>query len=320
MSWDDFKSVPDKTKDVTFRSTNSSHFYAIFRVGKKFKDINSIKHFEKHMEREINVPNADMNIKNELLIGNENIYGEVKNYIKDIKLRKNAVIARELLMTASPDFFKGLSKQDLEKWKTENIKWLQKNYGENCIYATLHKDEKTWHIHALIVPKFINEKGKSILSNARYFDGIEKFREWQTNYAEGMQQYFKCLNRGIKFSKQKHIMLKTYYNLIQKEINIKDMEQVIAKAKNSELLEIKIKSIQKTLEVYKNYNSKNDLEKNRAIQESKGLLKEIEVLRADKEVYNEALSMLSQQYKIPQYVVKAAIKFAENINDKELEK
>lgn len=115
-------------------------------------------------------------------------------------------------------------------------------------------------------------------------------------------------------------MIKQYYSLINKEINVNDMQQVIAKAKNSELLEIKIKAIQKTLEVYKNYNSKNSLEKDRAIQDSKELIKEITKLKENKEVYNEALSILSQQYKLPQYAVREAIRICENINDKELER
>jgi hypothetical protein len=328
VSWDDFQAISSEVKDVTFRSSGTGHFYAIFRIGKKYKEIegkqngglNAIKHFEKHMERKIEVQNADTKIENEILIGSRNIYGDVKEYIKDVKLRKNSVIARELLCTASPDFFKHLMQRDLEKWKDDNMKWLKDNFGDNCVYATLHKDEKTWHIHALIVPKFKNKKGEYILSNTRYFDGIEKMRGWQDNYANGMQEYFKCLKRGIKYSKSKHLTLKQYYTLINQNLNEKDMSQVVAKAKNTELLEIKIQAIEKTLEVYKNYNSKNSLEKDRAILESKSLIKEIEKMKDDKETYKDALSLLSQQYKIPQYVIKEAIRQCENINQRELDK
>jgi len=320
MSWEDFRSpaANSNVKDATFKSTNLSHFYAIYRIGKKYKEMTSIRNFEKHMERNMVVENANKNIENEILIGDGNINKNVKEYIKGIKIRKNAVIARELLMTASPDFFKGMMDSDLEQWKKDNIKFLKDNFGENCLYATLHKDEKTWHIHALIVPKFKNKKGENILSNTRYFDGIDKFREWQDNYAKAMQQHFKCLNRGIKYSKMKHICLKNFYSLINQNINEKDIQQLAAKAKNSELLEIKIRSIQKTLEVYKNYNSKNSLDKDNAINESKLLYKDIEKMKEDKDLYKEALSLISQQYKIPQYVVNEAIKQCEQINEKEL--
>ena len=326
MSWDDFNKVSNtKVREPLIRSTNHPHYYAIFRIGKKYKEmdgkqnsgLNLIKNFQKHMEREINVTNADANIQNEILIGDKNIYANVKEYIKDVKLRKNSVIARELLMSASPDFYKGLMKQDLELWKTENIKFLQDNFDSNCIYATLHKDESTWHIHALIVPKFMNKKNEFILSNTRYFDGIEKMRSWQDNYSQSMQQRFKCLNRGIKYSKAKHIEIKKWYAFIKQNTNIKDTSQLLAKVQEAELQTIKMKSVQKTLEIYKNYDSKSIRENDILVKESKELVKEIEILKTSNNTYKEAISVLSQQYRIPQYIVKEIIKECNHVNEHE---
>ena len=319
MSWDDFRSTPasTKVKEPLVRSTNIPHYYAIFRISTKYKTINSIGGFIKHCERENEVANADKNIENEILIGNSNVMNNIKSYVSDIKIRKNAVVARSLLMTASPDFFKAMSADEKQLWIADNIKFLNNYFGSNCVYATLHKDEKTWHIHAVIVPKFINKKGEPILSNTRYFDGIQKMREWQDNYSNSMKQRFKCLNRGVRYSKQKHIELKHFYGLLSQNVNEKDIKQLTAKAKNSELLEIKIKAIQKTLEVYKNYNSKNDLEKQSAILESKKLINEIEKIKDDKESYKQALSLISQSYKVPQYVIDQAIDMCKDINEKE---
>jgi len=322
MSWDDFRTPGAKEilKDNTSKSNSGNYFYSIYRIGKKYKEMTSVRNFEKHMERNMEVPNADKNIKNEILIGDKNINKNVNEYIKDVKLRKNSVIARELLMTASPDFFKGLMASDLEQWKNDNIKFLKDNFGDNCIYATLHKDEKTWHIHSLIVPKFKNKKNDWVLSNSRYFDGIDKFRAWQDKYALSMRQHFKCLNRGVKYSKAKHITMKEYYSMLNKKLNENSQEQILAKAKNSELQEIKIKAIERTLQVYKNYNSKNSLEKVKAITEAKELVKSIDNLKESKYIYKKALSILSQKYKVPQYLIDQAIKECENINDKENEK
>jgi len=60
--------------------------------------------------------------------------------------------------------------------------------------------------------------------------------------------------------------------------------------------------------------------KESAILESKGLLKEIEKLKGEKETYKEAISYISQQYRVPQYVVKECLREVEHINDRELEK
>jgi len=325
MSWDDFKAIPDQAKDVTFRSSGTKHFYCILRIGRKYKTtdgnvktaLNMVRHFQRHTEREVEVLNADTKIKNEIIIGDKDIYSKVQEHIKDIKIRSNAIVAREMLLTASPDFFHLITPAQLELWKEENLKWLKINFGENCVYATVHNDEKTVHLHCLIVPRFTNAKGQQILSNTRYFDGVEKFRAYQDNYSEHMQRAFKSLNRGIKYSKAKNIQVRNFYNLVNKELDTKDLSQVVAKAKNSELLEIKIKAIEKTLQVYKNYNSKNERMKENAILESKGLLKEIEKLKGEKETYKEAVSYISQVYKVPQYVVNECVREVEHINERE---
>ncbi|MBU3186628.1 plasmid recombination protein [Clostridium estertheticum] len=320
MSWEQFGdskykiSNKEKLKDITVGG-NSNFYYAIFRIADKYKTVNSINGFVNHMERENEVKNANTEIKNEILIGNKNVVNNVKNYISDIKLRKNAVIARSLLMSASPDFFKGLSETDLGLWKAVNIKFLKDSFGDNCIYATLHKDEKTWHIHALIVPKFKNKKGESILSNTRYFDGVEHMRAWQDNYSNSMKQRFKCLNRGVKYSKAKHVEVRAWYAMIEKKLDVNSHDQILAKARNSELLEIKLKAVQYTLETYKKYNNKNEL----ALQDAKILLKQIDKFKDDKDIYKDVVSLLSQRYEIPQYAIKEAIRECENINNKEKE-
>jgi len=272
------------------------------------------------MEREMDVSNADKNIENEIVIGDKNVVANVKEYIKDVKLRKNSVISRSLLMSASPDFFKGLMKTDLDHWKNDNVQFLKKNFGDNCIYATLHKDEKTWHIHALIIPKFKNKKNEYILSNTRYFDGVERMRAWQDNYSNHMKQRFKCLNRGVKYSKAKNVAVKKWYGMIEKQLNEKDYTQILAKARNSDLQEIKIKAIERTLKVYKNSNDKNMRMYDKAIVEAKELIKDIDNLKANKQRYKEELSYLSQQYKVPQYLIDNIIKECEQINEKEHER
>jgi len=331
MSWEDLRTTTthDDVKKATARSTNFSHFYCIFRIGKSYKVVDgsmlntlkTIRGFQIHMEREKEVPNANIKIKNEIMIGDKDIYNTVKEYIKDIKLRKDGVMAKELLLTASPDFFKGIMTKDLELWKQANIDYLLKTFGSNLVYLTCHNDEKSVHLHALIIPKFYNEKTKKyVLANKRYFGGAQRLREFQDNYSATMQEHFNCLKRGVKYSQAKHITMKEYYSLINQNLNEKDIKSLTAKAKNSELLEIKIKAIEKTLQVYKKYNSKNELEKDAAIKESKSLVKDIEKMKDDKEMYKEALSMISQQYEVPQYVLTSAIKMCENINNKEQER
>ena len=305
-------------KEPKYNHVSTGFYYAIFRVGKKYKNESNvskkfktpgdIKRFQKHMQREQETLNSN-GMPNEIMIGTKNIYEDVENYIKNVKLRSNSVIARELLLTASPGFFQGMPPSELERWKELNYNWLKKEFGDNCIYCVCHNDEKTYHLHVLIIPKFTNDKGKEILSNMRYFDGIDKFREWQDKYSSSMQQVFKSLNRGIRNSKAKHIEIKHFHAMVNAKLDEKDLKQVCAKAQNSELLEMKVKALMKTLESYKNHINSKDLDLS-------SLQKQIKELTKDKQLYKNAVEVLSQQYKIPQNAIKEVIKYANKEREK----
>jgi hypothetical protein len=290
---------------MDYVSFNTDVMYAILRIGKKHKNMYTIKGFQAHMEREKETLNADPTIENERLIGDKNIYEDMSVYLQGVKLRNNSVLAREVLLTASPAFFKGLNDNQLEQWKAINKEWLLDNFNDNCLYSTLHKDETTWHIHSLIVPKFIDKKGRLILSNTRYFDGRDKMIRWQDNYAAAMQRSFPKLERGIRYSKAKHIDIKTWYSLINAPMNENDIKSLCAKAKNSELLELKMKGVLKTLDSYKKYNTK-------AVQEVSKQSKELKKSKEEKEVYKEVISLLSKHYNINAEKIKGYINYAEN--------
>jgi hypothetical protein len=285
--------------------------YAVFRVSeKKYKDIKQLSGYQRHMERLMPVPNSDMAICNQRLIGSGDIVNTVKEYIDGIKLRKNNVIARDLILTASPEFFKNATAVQKEQWVQQNIKWLERNFGSNCVYATLHVDERTPHISALVVPKFCDEKKQRyVLANARYFDGIAKMSAWQDNYASSMQELFKDLNRGLKYSKAKHVQIRQFYSIINAELNDRDLKSICAKAKNSELLEVKIKGLQRTLNVYKDISSKTALEHENQRAEISVCYKTIKELQADKELYKEAVKALSEIHKIPQSSIKSVFEY-----------
>lgn len=130
-----------KTKSIS--STHIPfHGYCIFRVGKSYKSLQEIKGFQKHMEREIETPNANRNISNLLLIGNKDIVSDVEKYIQEAWRRKDSVLAKSLLLTASPQFFKNISDDDIYKWVDTNVNWLKEQFGDNLVYANVHMDKK----------------------------------------------------------------------------------------------------------------------------------------------------------------------------------
>lgn len=279
--------------------------FAIFRVGeKKFKSINQIKGYQRHMNREMQVFNADPNSENVPLIDNGDITKDAENYIQNIKLRKNAVLARELLLTASPEWFKDKTQATIDKWVDVNVKWLREEFGDNIRHLVLHRDETTLHMHGLVIPRFKdNKRDRYVLANSRYFDGRQKLSEYQDRYSESMKEL--GLERGIKWSKAHHTKIKTYYTLVNKELDTKDIEQVVAKAKNSELLEEKITELSSTLNSYKDYNSKSQEEKEQINN------KYLEATK-DKKLLTQCIKYMSDLYKIPQNHITKILKSMSN--------
>lgn len=118
-------------------------YFVVFRIDRKYKTVDSIKGFEIHNLRKKEVPNADINKKhmNKILIGSENIVNDVKKHIYGIKLRSNANIAIDMVLTVNHKFFEELVPQDLDKWIEANMEFLENNFGENVISAVIHLDE-----------------------------------------------------------------------------------------------------------------------------------------------------------------------------------
>lgn len=287
-------------------------YFCVFRVGKKFKNIGQIKAFELHMERDMIVPNADSELSkyNKTIIGNSNVTEIVREYIKDVpKIRSNCNIARDLVLTTSHDFFKNLPPQEREKWIQENIKWLKDNFGDNCVYACVHMDETTPHIHSLIVPRFFNEEKKryELRSNV-YFDGIQKMQNWQTQYANYMNSKFDNLIRGVKGSKARHVDIKTYYNLLTKKLDIQDDRQVLAYAKYGFLMQRRMKALERTLKL---------MEEN---GDSEKLLKKLDSADKKTEIYRKTIKEITKKYGLKEKEIYELVDKVQSSNKKEREK
>ena len=188
--------------------------YAIARIAKlKAGNINSS---ELHVNRERETINANKNITNIRLIGEgdrRRLSEVVRERIGSQTIRKNAVLCVEMLLTASPEYFRPedpsragyYEPEKLESWQQAVKEWLDTEYGDRIVRAELHLDESTPHIHAYLVP--LDERGK--LNCRGLFGGRQKLSQFQDSYAQAMSPL--GLERGIKGSRAKHTKVKQYY-------------------------------------------------------------------------------------------------------------
>lgn len=126
------------------------------------------------------------------------------------KVREDQVRAMEIVLTASPEWFQrghDGQAQDMRgsAWVTDNLNFLKEKFGEkNVVSFTLHQDEKTPHIHAVVVP--ITEKNH--LSADTLFNP-KTLGQLQTEYADVMASH--GLERGVKGSRRQHQDMKQVY-------------------------------------------------------------------------------------------------------------
>src|SRR5690606_29455287 len=116
-------------------------------------------------------------------------------------LRKDAVKFIPMVMTGSHKEMKEIfsDSKKANAWVRANYDFVCKEFGkENIVRFTLHLDEKTPHIHAVVVP--LTDDGR--LSAKERFGNRNDLSDRQTRYADAMEQF--GLKRGIVGSKAKH--------------------------------------------------------------------------------------------------------------------
>ena len=126
------------------------------------------------------------------------------------KVRPDQVRAVEVIMTGSPEAFirdKNGRAVDYSnsKWLEDNLTFLREKYGEkNVVSFTIHQDEKTPHVHAVVIP--ITADGRL---SAKDIFNREGLRQLQTDYAAKMAPH--GMERGIEHSQAEHQPMRRQY-------------------------------------------------------------------------------------------------------------
>ena len=69
------------------------------------------------------------------------------------KIHKGQNLAIEIILTGSPETMNKMNEKQLDQWVKESMDWAGEQWGkENIVTAVLHMDEKTPHIHLILVP------------------------------------------------------------------------------------------------------------------------------------------------------------------------
>ena len=128
------------------------------------------------------------------------------------RIRSDSVRGMEVILTGSPEgFVRGQDGRAADysksKWAGDNLRFLQEKFGaKNIVSFTLHQDEKTPHIHAVLAP--ITDK--NTLSADKLFNPAS-LRQLQTEYGQAMAPH--GFERGVEHSQAKHDPMQRLYGL-----------------------------------------------------------------------------------------------------------
>lgn len=226
--------------------------YAIFR-SEPIYTINDLAQIGSHNKREKKAYNSNPDIKVELSKNNidlvplsdkyvKGFYYLTKEYKQEHEERMNVmredrkktykqmldksrnVVADELLFTATNEFFQDMSKEDILDWANTCMEFVYEDLGytkEQVLHSTIHLDEKTPHIHCVVVPlikkydKRTNTERYTI-SKKQYIKDKIHLSELQDKYHKRLTDKGFNLERGIKNSDNKHIQIKEYKKVTRK--------------------------------------------------------------------------------------------------------
>lgn len=223
-----------------------------------------------------------------------------KRYTGKRAVRKDAVKLCSFMITSDKPFFDKLSPEDEKRFFEKSVEFLQNRYGkENIVYASVHKDEKTPHMHVGMVP--ITNEGK--LSAKEFFGQRSELQSLQTDFHNHVKELGFDLERGEKGSDRKHIETQKF----KKQTLEQDIEALEGdlkeKKQHLDTLETNIKgseSVQDKLETITADNKEKT---------SKGFLGGSPVVEMPKEKYEQLHDLASQSFRHRQQAYQSEKKY-----------
>ena len=234
--------------------------YAIFR-SEPIYTINDLAQIGSHNKREKKAYQSNPDIKLELTKNNIELVSLTEKYVKgfynltkDYKKehdermkteredrkktfkqmldRSNNVIADELMFTATNEFFKDMTRNDIKEWADTCMEFVYKDLDykkEHVLHATVHMDEKTPHVHCVVVPLIKKHDKRTnteryTISKKQYIRDKIHLSELQDKYHKRLTDKGYDLERGIKGSDRKHIKIKEYKRInreLEQKINVR---------------------------------------------------------------------------------------------------
>lgn len=173
-------------------------------------------------------------------------------------IRKDAVKSISLVLTGTHEDMKRIFSNEDQKiaWLNQNASFIKEEYGqENIVRFSLHLDERTPHLHVVVVP--LTKDGK--LSAKKVIGNKTDLKKLRTRYADKMKSF--GLERGQERSpdnKPTFQKINDFYKTIEEYENVKKID-------SKQLLRISPRDKSKLLQSVLDGEKITNIIKNRAL-------------------------------------------------------
>lgn len=205
--------------------------YGIIRMQKFHKD--AILGIQKHNQRESeNSKNKDID-SNRTMLNYDFVNEDKIKYHEEIKkmtatrvkrkIRNDAVLVAEFFVSASPEYMHAMSPDEQRKYFEAALDHISGKYGgQNILYAAVHNDESTPHMHVGFVPITDDRR----LAAKEYFHGKTKIRRIQDDFHNYMNKRGYDIERGEP-SELQHKSVHEFKKQ-EREKELKHLQQLVA--------------------------------------------------------------------------------------------
>jgi hypothetical protein len=229
--------------------------YAVIHIQKHSSSGGSLgNHIERSPGKEHTYPHANPELKKHNIsfdTGYKNLsLGQAvqkrieKGYAGKTAIRKDAVRFLSLILSGTHEQTMKIHKSAelFTAYLNANKKFLEDEYGkDNIVKLELHRDEKTPHFHAIVVP--LTKDGQ--LSAKKIVGNRNDLKAFQDRYAAAMKPF--GLERGEEESQNTHITTQEFYQELEKtrkEVQNIDLERIklIPPAQKTEMIKRYVKT------------------------------------------------------------------------------
>lgn len=161
-----------------------------------------------------------------------------------VKPRKGSIVMLDAVYTASPEAFRGMSRDEMEAYFKECLAFHDRTYGP-AFSAVIHLDETTPHMHVASVPIIEDEKGMH-LSAKMVMGGRADYRARQDAFYEQVSSRYGLERGEVKADPAEmkaHTTKREWQLAEQEEALARAVERVRAHDREADAVEAEVKQL-----------------------------------------------------------------------------